>query len=281
MTSSITAQGDLLAVRTPYAPDLVAALKLKVPATDRKWDAPTKTWLVHPLYGGTVQALIMQFLGEQVTVPQVNTAAAAAPVVRLLELRYLGRAKLREDGSETAFGWVNGGWNAIFPAAVLKAWFGQAQRPEEAGTLYGVLNVPASALPADIKAAYRRLARQWHPDVSKEPDTAEIFRRIKAAYDVFGDEGKRARYDAGRALEATLRANKALGADFDAIGLSAPTEWAAPLRCGYVMARGVEKLGRFVATEILAWEDIVRADGAVLVSSWPVDAKMFTEAWVL
>ena len=281
MSSSITLHGDLLAVRTPYAPDLVAALKLKVPATDRKWDAPTKTWLVHPLYAATVQALIMQFLGEQVVVPQVNTAAAAAPVVRLLDLRYLGRAKLREDGSETAFGWVNGGWNAIFPAAVLKAWFGQQQRPEEAGTLYGVLNVPAHALPADIKAAYRRLARQWHPDVCKEPNAAQQFQAIKHAYDVLGDDGKRARYDAGRALEATLRANKALGADLDVVGLSAASEWAAPLRCGYVMARGVEKLGRFVAAEILAWEDIVRADGATLVSSWPVDAKMFTEAWVL
>lgn len=281
MTSSITVAGDLLAVRTPYAPDLVAALKLKVPATDRKWDTPTKTWLVHPLYGATVQALIMQFLGERVTVPAVNTAAAAPPVVRLLELRYLGRAKLREDGTETAFGWVNGGWNAIFPAAVLKAWFGQTQRPEDAGSLYGVLCVAPTATAAEVKAAWKRLARQWHPDTSREPDAADIFRRIKTAYDILGDDGKRARYDAGRALEATLRAPSALCADLDAVGLSAAAEWAAPLRCGYVMARGVEKLGRFVAEEILAWEDIVRADGATLVSSWPVDAKMFTEAWVI
>lgn len=281
MSSSITVAGDLLAVRTPYAPDLVAALKLKVPATDRKWDAPSKTWLVHPLYGATVQALIMQFLGERVTVPQVNTAPAAAPVVRLLELRYLGRAKLREDGNETAFGWVAGSWSAIFPAAVLKAWFGQSSRPEDAGSLYAVLCVAPTATAAEIKAAWKRLARQWHPDTSREPDAADVFRRIKAAYDVLGDDGKRARYDAGRALEATLRANKALGADFDAIGLSAAAEWAAPLRCGYVMARGVEKLGRFVVEEILAWEDIVRADGATLVTSWPEGAKMFTEAWVI
>lgn len=281
MSSSITVQGDLLAVRTPYAPDLVAALKLKVPATDRKWDAPTKTWLVHPLYGGTVQALIMQFLGEQVTLPAVNTAAAATPVVRLLELRYLGRVKLREDGSEAAYGWVDRGWNALFPAAVLKAWFGQQQRPEEAGTLYGVLCVAPSATAGEIKAAWKRLARQWHPDTSREQDAADMFRRLKGAYDVLGDDGKRARYDAGRALEATLRTNKALGADLDAIGLPAASEWAAPLRCGWVLARGVEKLGRFVAAEILAWEDIVRADGATLVSSWPVDAKMFMEAWVI
>lgn len=281
MTSNITAQGDLLAVRTPYAPDLVAALKLKVPATDRKWDAPSKTWLVHPLYGATVQALIMQFLGERVAVPAVNTATVAAPVVRLLELRYLGRAKLREDGNETAFGWVAGSWSAIFPAAVLKAWFGQSSRPEDAASLYGVLCVAPTATAAEIKAAWKRLARQWHPDTSREPDAADVFRRIKSAYDVLGDDGKRARYDAGRALEATLRTNKASDIDLSAVGLSAATEWAAPLRCGYVMARGVEKLGRFVVEEILAWEDIVRADGATLVSSWPVDAKMFTEAWVI
>lgn len=269
----------MLAVVTPYAPNLVAALKQQVPASDRRWDGASKSWLVDPAHGPTVQALIAQTLGERVALPVVS--AAAASVVKMLDLRYLGRAKLREDGQETAFGWVDGGWNAIFPAGVLKTWFGQTQRPEEGGTLYEVLCVTPEATPNELRGAWRRLARQWHPDMSREPDAAEQFRRLKHAYDILSDEGKRARYDAGRALEASLRGAKAYAGNELVTELVAVAEWAPPLRCGWVLAVGVVKVGRFVVSEILQWEDIVRADGATLVSSWPVGAERFMEDWVI
>ncbi|XP_054779660.1 uncharacterized protein LOC129287500 isoform X2 [Prosopis cineraria] len=63
------------------------------------------------------------------------------------------------------------------------------------GDYYAALGVPKSATSKEIKAAYRRLARQYHPDVNKEPGATEKFKEISAAYEVLSDDKKRALYD--------------------------------------------------------------------------------------
>jgi curved DNA-binding protein len=60
---------------------------------------------------------------------------------------------------------------------------------------YETLGVPRDASPEDIRRAYRRLARQNHPDVNKEPGAEDRFKQISEAYEVLRDEEKRARYD--------------------------------------------------------------------------------------
>ncbi|KAJ9190012.1 hypothetical protein P3X46_001249 [Hevea brasiliensis] len=60
---------------------------------------------------------------------------------------------------------------------------------------YATLGVTKSATGKEIKAAYRRLARQYHPDVNKEPGATEKFKEISAAYEVLSDDKKRALYD--------------------------------------------------------------------------------------
>ena len=60
---------------------------------------------------------------------------------------------------------------------------------------YEVLGVDKNATPDEIKKAYRKLARQYHPDVNKDSDAAEKFKEVKEAYEVLSDEGKRAQYD--------------------------------------------------------------------------------------
>ncbi|MBP1467410.1 molecular chaperone DnaJ [Candidatus Chloroploca sp. M-50] len=60
---------------------------------------------------------------------------------------------------------------------------------------YEVLGVSRTAEPDEIKKAFRRLARQYHPDVSKEPDAEAKFKEINEAYEVLSDEQKRAMYD--------------------------------------------------------------------------------------
>ncbi|XP_024021883.1 uncharacterized protein LOC21408437 isoform X2 [Morus notabilis] len=63
------------------------------------------------------------------------------------------------------------------------------------GDYYATLGVPKSASSKEIKAAYRRLARQYHPDVNKQPGATEKFKEISAAYEVLSDDNKRALYD--------------------------------------------------------------------------------------
>ena len=60
---------------------------------------------------------------------------------------------------------------------------------------YEVLGVARSADTAEIKSAFRKLARQYHPDVSSEAGAEDKFKEINAAYEVLSDDDKRARYD--------------------------------------------------------------------------------------
>jgi molecular chaperone DnaJ len=66
-----------------------------------------------------------------------------------------------------------------------------------ANDYYGVLGVRRDADPDEIKKAYRRLARELHPDVNPDPQTQERFKEITQAYEVLSDPGKRQMYDLG------------------------------------------------------------------------------------
>ncbi len=60
---------------------------------------------------------------------------------------------------------------------------------------YKVLGVDEKADAGEIKKAYRKLARKYHPDVSKEPDAENQFKKVSEAYEVLRDETRRAEYD--------------------------------------------------------------------------------------
>ncbi|MEH6941196.1 molecular chaperone DnaJ [Bacillus sp. JJ722] len=60
---------------------------------------------------------------------------------------------------------------------------------------YEVLGLGKSASKDEIKKAYRKLSKKYHPDINKEADAADKFKEIKEAYEVLSDEQKRAHYD--------------------------------------------------------------------------------------
>ena len=68
---------------------------------------------------------------------------------------------------------------------------------------YGVLGVASNASQDDIKKAYRRLAKRYHPDANQnDPKAADRFKEISEAYQVVGDVEKRKQYDDMRRLGA-------------------------------------------------------------------------------
>ncbi len=64
-----------------------------------------------------------------------------------------------------------------------------------AKSLYETLEISDSASEAEIKKAYRKLARKYHPDVNKEASAEEKFKEINAAYEILSDKEKKAQYD--------------------------------------------------------------------------------------
>jgi curved DNA-binding protein len=92
---------------------------------------------------------------------------------------------------------------------------------------YSVLGVPRTATPEEIQRAYRKLARQKHPDVDKTPGATERFKQITEANEVLKDPKTRARYD-------QLGANWKEGQEF-----TPPPEWGdAAGRRGYARGAG-------------------------------------------
>ena len=62
-------------------------------------------------------------------------------------------------------------------------------------SLYETLEVSENASESEIKKAYRKLARQYHPDVNKDKDAEGKFKEINSAYEILSDKNKKAQYD--------------------------------------------------------------------------------------
>jgi hypothetical protein len=190
-------------------------------------------------------------------------------------LEYLGTTKDR--GKRTsAYGSVNGDWAVEITEEVLRGFFERREKgkPDGLQTLYQVLCVFESATDQEIKKAYKRLAFHWHPDRCAEPNAAEMFMKLKAAYEVLGSPEQRRRYDAGLYFERQ-------GQDTEArVSINHKYGYRAPLRCGQITARGTVRLMRFMVQEILKWDDVINSHGQVMSSSWPKGSDSFVIEWL-
>jgi len=271
-------EDGLLACSFPYDPAFIAALKARIPASDRKWDADTKRWIVTPKHAPVLRELVSQILGETLILPAVKFDTPRV-VSKTIILKYIGQTKDRGNDERQAYGYVESGWNVIFPESVLRTWFHAPGKPGEAPSLYATLGVLSNVSGADLRTAYRRLARQWHPDVCTEPDAQAQFVSIQHAWELLSDPGKRARYDAGLLLAATVPVpKKVMGTGRFAKFATVPG-YRPPLRCGRLIVMAIEHLDKFVVTEILSWDDIVE-NGKTLSTSWPQGATEPKEYWL-
>ena len=198
--------------------------------------------------------------------------------MKLIEARYVGRCKIRSDGTETAYCWVNSAWSVSVTKHALYTWFGVPIRPGEEPTLYGTLAIAQTATAEEIKKAYKRMAMQWHPDRCREPDARKQFESIKHAYEILST--RRAKYDAGLALQASLK-NFTNMEMLNASGADEKFGYRSPLRCGLILGKGENSRGKFMITEILGWQDVVNEHGQTLVASWVYGEDAPREEWVI
>jgi hypothetical protein len=276
--------GSSYLVRFPYNPQAVALLKRDIRPEHRKWSGADKGWFIHPDAIEPACLALEAVFGGRVKRP--TPIDQRTPVIdqRRIRLEYLGVCKQRSGSQQqSAYGFANGEWSIEIPEKVLRAFFGgggdSTQSTNEAPTLYRALLLEETADAATIKSAYRRLARQWHPDVCREEEAPERFREISEAYQILNDSLTRKKYDAGLYFERQQSQGKRdhlshWSVNFDSNG------YRAPLRCGLITAKGQDHVGRFVVSEILGWEDLTNERGEIAVSTWPVGAKTFSILWV-
>src|SRR3954466_3598959 len=101
--------------------------------------------------------------------------------------------------------------------------------------LYQRLGLKRGASEAEIKKAYRSLAKQLHPDRNKDnPKTAERFAQVTAAYDLLSDKDKRAQYDRGE-IDEDGNPKMPFGAGFGgySAGAGGPRPGAGPGGAGF------------------------------------------------
>ncbi|MEA4811186.1 MAG: DnaJ domain-containing protein [Anaerolineaceae bacterium] len=266
--STLRLSGTALVVDTPYSLELVASIK-SLPVTERAYDPQYKVWKVAPKHASVIAQWIEGFIGDRVTIPPLPILGETE-TEKALVVRYVGGCKARADGSSNAFGLVGTEWSVIFPEQVLRNYFGgSVARPRDKQSYFGILGLSQACTGEDVSRTFRRLAFQWHPDRCREFDAAEVFMKIKNAYDVLKDNEKRARYEAGLAFEAKLGTSLLR----DAADCETPYGYRAPLRSGKIRMLGIEKLSRFEASKILAWDDVIDSQGRTLITSWPQGVK--------
>lgn len=279
-TAKIEHTVDGLALITPYNGPFLTELKQLIPASERRWRKPA--WVVDPRHEQAVIALVKSYFSrcEIVNNPTAENAGGLVLIEkRRARVEYIGSCKHRQGGEPSAFGWVGGDWNIVFPESALRDYFnaGPVSRNQtDQTTLYGLLGIDQSATPEQVKSAYRRAARQWHPDVNRDPDAAQVFHRLSEAYNVLSEPRQRKRYDAGLALEHNNHNDK----DVNSIAAILESTYRAPYTCGIVCFKGKRLLGRWIVEQIVSWEDIKNDQGQVMVSSWDKLDNTFKIQWI-
>lgn len=273
----LTPSGTDLAFESTFNRAMVDAMKARIPAEARSWDRENKRWLVSAPFAGVCAAVAREFLGVDLAVPKVSKVSTVE--TRVLRVEYLGACKDR-SGSSTANGASGPAqWTVVFPESVLREWFEATKTPTEFKSLYEVLAVKQSATSFEILSAYRRLAKIWHPDASREPGTAEQFKRINRAYEQLKEPLSRKKYDAGLYFEAQSKPTESVLWRKSNTHTLADVEYRSPLRSGWIMAEGTESIGRFIVSKLIDWQDIVDAAGRVMVCSWQQGAESYTVLW--
>ena len=112
--------------------------------------------------------------------------------------------------------------------------------------LYALLGLASGATPADIKRAYRRLARRYHPDINPGDRAAEsLYKRISEAYETLVDPERRRTYDSGEApLQVSASTFEFTGFDFSSVAHGAQAATFTELFADAMMPGAAADTGR-------------------------------------
>lgn len=278
-------QGQIITVLSPFNREFVDELKIQIPAAARSWDGSAKAWLVSTKYLADLTEIVQANFGSDPVV--IKDAAPEAPKRDRILIEYMGRCKDPESkGTAYANCMINGFWNLQISEAVLRAYFENPTNADvaEQVTKYGLLGAKPTASEDELKAAFRRAARTWHPDLNHDPDAPEMFKQVKAAYDLLSNPLARSKYDAGLKLQALVQSQQGHVQSWKTVSLSTTSDYGyrAPANCGWMTA-DIEAGLRRKVTRIHAWEDDIKTIGhikLVRVARWSMNhSKPGSDGW--
>lgn len=271
----------------PFDRDMLDDIK-RIPGTLRKpvyENGKFKCWLIAESQIMKLKWLCEKHFGtmpDVVGMPKMQTNTG--PQTKLLKVKYIGGPKDRGDGNMTAFACdFSDNWDMVFSEDVLKDWFecgisGVTEKPKMSiSTHYGLLGIAKNASGIDIKKAYRKAARRFHPDVNKDDDAGAMFIKVQTAYEVLSNPLDRRKYDASLKFQADV--GKKTSVNLPPFPAQNTGYYRPPQRCGWIMATGHDELGRFVVEKIIKWE-LITNNGQELVTSWDKLLQRVSEQWV-
>jgi DnaJ domain len=282
-------------IQTPFSRTFVDELKARVPFQYRTWDNNLKVWRVAFQFAEAACELVEETYGFCPDVDLTGDSEVFQNQTYLIE--YVGACKIRgENGESMAMGFSQNNWNIILPEKVLREFFEgktEENEPDQPSliepkrlTYYQLLGVKKAVEQALIKTAYRRMAKQWHPDVCREPNAHDRFEAINAAYQVLSIPMMRKRYDAGLAFEQEAKKVSRWSSPktqnngkLYINGISAAYGYISPLRCGIVTLDGEYGIGKIIVSKIHKWEDWVE-NGKTAVVSWNMITMKINTIWI-
>jgi len=266
--------GDYFEFRFPYDPAAVEWLKRNIPGAARKpvyiekEDGSRKFshWAISTEYKDDILAMCQSIRQQPVITGEFG---AAKTVTKKLRVEYVGLPRDR-GGIVTASGAINREWLVTFTLESLKEYFNFNILPSGVQDKYSVLGVRRTASGAEIKDAWKKLVKQWHPDVCTEEDAEKQFIAVQEAYELLKNPLTRRKYDASLKLTDNQPERRK-----DDVTLG----WRPPMRCGWITVEAIETLGKYVVNKIISWDEITE-NGLTMVTSWDMSLNDYRIDWV-
>lgn len=242
-----------VAIRFAYNETVIAWLKTSIPKGQRSWDPDKKQWVLNDdaYVQFTKEFPDLKHISEVVNNDNAETQE--------FYLEYIGRPKYTFTNQRVmSYGWKDQKIVLGITIEAFQKWF-------RVGTLYQQLGIREVIQDqSEIRKAYLRLARQWHPDVCREPNAQEEFLKIKKMYDILSNPQKKKKYDLG--LKLFGAAEKSI------IQPGMPI----PMRCGILTGK-IEMSPHKTLVDISSWKDITK-DSSILVSTWR--GETYSTEWI-
>jgi hypothetical protein len=188
--------------------------------------------------------------------------AQAVDVAGIYDVTYIGWPKARANGEFVSSGMLaDGSWGLDLPMEVMRAYFENRDPAEQEAQVptgpigpgfYGVLMIPQAATADELKAAFRKLSKMYHPDLSDAPDAATLFINLKKAYDTLSDPALRAKHDAILRMTSTSSDYAPLTTNV-VLGASTTSNWGPTYRCGKITIQGTTFGGNVRVQKITGW----------------------------